>query len=139
MLCFNLSLKQWFNVDLVAIAACIDQDDGDAYYLKEGYGIYHLLSGTLTTRSFTWRSGKLQGQDPEAYKTWQKIRLNGSGTVTVEAFLDDVSAATKTITLSNTMERDRRMKFPGQSNARELKVECSGTGTIDELIVEYEL
>ncbi len=138
-LCYNATTSQWTQLSLVAIAAWVNPEDGDAYYLLEGTGIYHLMNNDSVPVDFTWGSGQLLGKDPEADKRWTRLRAKGTGTVTIAAAVDGDTVATKAVNMDSVLDRDGRLNLPVSAVGRSMKLTFSGTGTVEQAIVEYEL
>lgn len=138
VLLYNSTTGQWTTLSLVAEAIWVNPEDGDVYFLVSGSGIYRLFDGDAFI-DFQWASGQIKGRDPEADKRWLKIRGKGSGTVAVTASVDGMEVSTKSIDLGATLDRDRQMNLPASASGKALALELSGSGSVEELIVEYEL
>ena len=137
-LLYNTTRKDWLTLSQTAQAVYVNPDDGDVYCLTDGIGIERLFDGDSLVL-FTWDSGQLKGKDPEADKRWQLIRPKGTGDITVAASVDGVLVATKSMDLLSVLERDRHMSFPVTAYGKSLKLAISGMGSVEEMIIEYEL
>ena len=126
----------WRTLDLIATAAYKRTDNGVLYYLDSA-GIQQ-MHGAATDLTYSWKSGDLV---PAAIvdTEWISVETIGSGTVTVESFVDGASAATKALDFTTGMHRDRISKLPENSAGRALQIAFDGTGTITEAKVEFSL
>jgi len=123
--------------DEVIKAAYFRPEDGKLFKLKvmrDGAGIYESEMGDDFLTG-TWESGNLLNGSP-VFKPWNNVVVNGDGDAEVTAYIDGVEAASKTMELSHTLDRKRRLMFPQHSFGRSSKVKLVGTLYVDEVIVE---
>jgi hypothetical protein len=136
-LCYDQNSKQWFHFTVNAEAVFVNPEDGDVYFLDSG-SVKKLCGSTELVATCTWESGKIKTEDPEEDKLWYRIRPNGTGTMTFELVVDDLSMGTKVIDLDSKMERDLHFKFPENTKGKALKLKVTGNGSVKEIMVEYE-
>jgi len=128
----HLETKTWTQGSDVCTASWVDPVTRKQY-VAIGTGIYELHGSESEYKTWTWRSADML-LGTELNKFFQPIEVQGSGTVTVTAYVDGVLAGGPK-TLEWNSERGRRLKLH-RARGRALQVELSGTGEVYELAVE---
>lgn len=130
-------LSQWTTMDLAAQACHKNISDGLLYVIGPGTnGICKLFSGT-TYESREWKSGDLLGDSASIDKLWISCEVTGSGDITLKLYVDGTLVATKVMDLDSTLDRDTRLLFPEETYGKGAQVEVTGTGIVNEILVNY--
>lgn len=128
---FRVNPPIWDELDIIATAVHKRPDDGNLYYV-DATGIQRLEGDAANPLTWTWRSGDFLADTPKE-KEFVNVECIGSGTITMNLYVD--GALTSTKALSFSMDRDRMLAFPEGTSGRAAQIELTGTGSVNEVIL----
>jgi hypothetical protein len=133
--------RNWITLSDVFSGSWVDEETGE-FFVSMTDGIYQpfalpyfMPSDLLTWR---WRSGDLpffaDGSSVDRRKEFGKVRVIGSGEVTINLYVDGLAVATKLLTWVG--DHGKELRYPARTIGRATQVELAGTGTVDEITIE---
>lgn len=124
----------WQTLDLVASAAWKDDDSGTVYFI-DAAGVKSMNSDDANPLTWTWKSGEITNGSKKETR-FEQVEVFGAGAVTLTLYLDGVQAASKALDFGSGLDRDRSLKFPDGLWGEAMQFKLTGTGQIDEVLIE---
>jgi len=136
--------RNWITLSDVFSGSWVDEETGELFVsmtdgIYKPFSLPYFMPSDLLT--WKWRSGDLpffaEAPSVDRRKEFGKVRVIGSGDVTVNLYVDGAAVGSKVLDWIG--DSGKELKYPARTRGRATQVELAGTGTVDELTIEAAL